>query len=107
MTLGLSATVALPSELRAYLVPHHIRLEAAWADAATGLLHIARLGDFLHRIDGRIRHQALDCVSSLSVPILLEIGREAVASSAREEVLRDAAQELIGAATGGEPSCST
>jgi len=87
--------------------PHHILLEAAWADAATGLLHIARLGDFLHRIDGRIRHQPLDYVSPLSVPILLEIGREAVAGSAREELLRDAAQELISEATGGEPSCSS
>ena len=39
--------------------PHHILLEAAWADAATGLLDIARLGDFLRRINGRIRHQPL------------------------------------------------
>jgi ATP-dependent Lhr-like helicase len=70
-------------------------------------LHIARLGDFLHRIDGRIRHQPLDYVSPLSVPILLEIGREAVASPVREDLLRDAAQELISEATGGEPSCSS
>ena len=61
--------------------PHHILLEAAWADAATGLLDIARLGDFLRRIDGRIRHQPLDRVSPLSVPILLEIGKEAVAGA--------------------------
>ena len=30
--------------------PGHILLEAAWADAATGLLDISRLGDFLRRI---------------------------------------------------------
>ena len=63
--------------------PGHILLEAAWADAATGLLDIARLSEFLTRIQGRIRHQALDRVSPLSVPILLEIGREPVLGRAR------------------------
>ncbi|HKZ97027.1 MAG TPA: ligase-associated DNA damage response DEXH box helicase [Hyphomicrobiaceae bacterium] len=80
--------------------PGHILLEAAWADAATGLLDIARLGDFLRRIRGRIRHQPLPGVSPLSVPILLEIGRETVAHVAREDVLRDAAEDLIAEAAG-------
>jgi ATP-dependent Lhr-like helicase len=87
--------------------PHHILLEAAWADAATGLLDIARLGDFLRRVAGRIRHQALNGVSPLSVPILLEIGKEAVAGFAREELLREAASALTGEAAGGEPQCSS
>ena len=87
--------------------PHHILLEAAWADAATGLLDIARLGDFLRRIKGRIRHQPLDRVSPLSVPILLEIGQEAVAGVAREALLREAAHELLSEATKREPSCSS
>ncbi len=73
----------------------HILLEAAWADAATGLLDIARLQEFLSRIKGRIRHQALERASPLSVPILLEIGREQVAGGAREALLRDAAEALI------------
>ena len=71
--------------------PHHILLEAAYADAATGLLDIARLGDFLRRIKGRIRHIALDRVSPLAVPVLLEMGREAVRGEAREALLREAA----------------
>ena len=75
--------------------PGHILLEAAWADAATGLLDVARLGDFLSRIEGRVRHVALAQVSPLSVPILLEIGREVVALSAREDVLRQQAEALI------------
>lgn len=75
--------------------PGHILLEAAWADAATGLLDVARLGEFLARIHGRIRHVALPRVSPLSVPILLEIGREMVALSAREDVLRMEAEALI------------
>ena len=51
-------------------------LRAARADAATGLLDIKRLGEMLSRIRGRIVHKALDHVSPLSVPVLLEIGRE-------------------------------
>jgi ATP-dependent Lhr-like helicase len=76
----------------------HILLEAAWEDAATGLLDIARLGRFLARSRGRIRHQALDRVSPLAVPILLEIGIEPVGRLTREDLLREAAEELIGEA---------
>ncbi len=75
--------------------PDHILLEAAFADAATGLLDIVRLGDMLRRIRGRITHEALDRVSPLAVPVLLEIGREPIHGEAREEVLRVAADELI------------
>jgi ATP-dependent Lhr-like helicase len=78
--------------------PGHILLEAAWEDAATGLLDIARLGQFLARIRGRIRHHALDRVSPLSVPILLEIGIEPVGRMTRDDILREAAEELIGEA---------
>ena len=87
--------------------PHHILLEAAWADAATGLLDIARLGDFLRRIEGRIRHQPLDRVSPLSVPILLEIGKESVAGFAREELLREAAAQSRSRETPEEIECSS
>ena len=75
--------------------PNHILLEAAWADAATGLLDIGRLGAFLGRIEGRIRHQALTRVSPLAVPMLLEIGKEPVASRQRDDILRDASRLLI------------
>lgn len=79
--------------------PGHILLEAAWNDAASGLLDISRLGDFLERIHGRIVHRALDRVSPLSVPILLEIGREPAGQAAQEDILRDAAETLIREAT--------
>jgi ATP-dependent helicase Lhr and Lhr-like helicase len=82
--------------------PGHILLEAAWADAATGLLDIARLGEFLARIKGRIRHQALTQLSPLSVPVLLEIGREHVYGQAQDAILRDAASILISEAAGGK-----
>jgi len=80
--------------------PHHVLLEAAWADAATGLLDIGRLGDFLRRIKGHIRYQALAGVSPLAVPVLLEIGKESVLGAAQEGLLRAAAAELIAEAGG-------
>ena len=79
--------------------PGHLLLEAAWADAATGLLDIRRLGEFLSRIKGRIRHQSLDRVSPLSVPVLLEIGREQVYGQGQDAILREAAEDLIREAT--------
>ena len=75
--------------------PDHILLRAARADAATGLLDIKRLGEMLSRIKGRIVHKALDHVSPLSVPVLLEIGRETVYGEASDALLAEAADELI------------
>lgn len=80
--------------------PGHILLEAALADATTGLLDIPRLSDFLARISGRIEHRALEKASPLSVPILLEIGKETVYGAATDDLMRDAANELIIEATG-------
>ena len=75
--------------------PNHILLRAARADAATGLLDIGRLGAMLARIRGRIAHQPLERASPLSVPVLLEIGREAVYGEAADALLEEAAEELI------------
>lgn len=80
--------------------PDHILLEAAWRDAATGLLDIARLGGLLKRVQGRIRHNALDQVSPLAVSVMLEIGREPVFGEARDDLIREAADELIREAMG-------
>lgn len=78
--------------------PGHILLEAAWADAATGLLDIGRLGDFLRRIRGKIRYKALDHVSPMAVPVLLDIGKELVGGGVAEQILREAGAGLIGEA---------
>jgi ATP-dependent Lhr-like helicase len=63
--------------------PDHILLQATRADAATGLLDVRRLGDMLSRIRGRIMHKALDRISPLAVPIMLEIGKERVKGDGR------------------------
>ena len=81
--------------------PHHVLLEAAYKDAATGLLDIRRLQEFLSRIKGHIRYASLDRVSPLAVPVLLEMGREAVSGEAREAMLREAASLMINEATEG------
>ncbi|MGA7712566.1 MAG: ligase-associated DNA damage response DEXH box helicase [Rhizomicrobium sp.] len=75
--------------------PDHILLRATYQDAATGLLDVARLGDMLRRVKGRIVKRKLDRVSPLAVPALLEIGREMVAGAAHEDVLREAEDALI------------
>jgi ATP-dependent helicase Lhr and Lhr-like helicase len=78
----------------------HVLLRAARADAATGLLDLKRLGDMLARIQGRISHRPLDHVSPLAVPVMLEIGRESVYGEASDELLAEAASELVKEAMG-------
>jgi len=80
--------------------PDHILMQATRADAATGLLDVARLSDMLSRIKGRIRHKALDRISPLAVPIMLEIGKESVNGDASDTLLAEAADELIEEAAG-------
>jgi ATP-dependent Lhr-like helicase len=53
----------------------------------------------LRRIKGRIRHADLVRVSPLAVPVLLEIGSERVNGQAREDMLREAAIELLAEAS--------
>jgi ATP-dependent Lhr-like helicase len=81
--------------------PDHILLRAAFADAATGLIDVGRLNQFLQRICGRIRHIALSQVSPLAVPAMLEIRRESVAGEASETLLRETVEELIAEAFSG------
>ena len=82
--------------------PDHILLRAAREDAATGLLDLRRLGGLLSRIKGRIIHKNLDRISPLSVPIMLEIGREPVYGEAQDDILAEAADVLVEEAFGVE-----
>ncbi len=75
--------------------PDHVLLRAARADAATGQLDIRRLSDMLARIQGRITHRELKRVSPLAVPVMLEIGREQVYGEASDDLLAEAADELV------------
>jgi ATP-dependent Lhr-like helicase len=80
--------------------PDHILLRAAWDDAADGLIDIHRLGDLLKRIKGQLLHRALDTVSPLAVPVLLEIARESIYGEAHDALLSEASGALIDEAMG-------
>jgi ATP-dependent helicase Lhr and Lhr-like helicase len=75
--------------------PDHILLRAAWDDAAEGLIDVHRLGALLRRIRGQIVHRALDMVSPLAVPVLLEIGRESIYGEGHDALLAEAADDLV------------
>lgn len=74
--------------------PNHILLKATRVDAAHGLLDVRRLGDMLSRTKSRIVHKALERISPLAVPIMLEIGKETIAGEAQEALLAEAAEEM-------------
>ncbi len=84
--------------------PDHILLQAARADAATGLLDIGRLGAMLARIDGKLMLRRLSHISPLAVPLLMEMGKEPVRGAADDDLLGEAASrhdDLVREATQG------
>ncbi|MGB1227893.1 MAG: ligase-associated DNA damage response DEXH box helicase [Candidatus Puniceispirillaceae bacterium] len=81
--------------------PDHLLLEATRQDAARGLTDIHRLAELLTRFDGNILHKNLSRISPLSVPLLLEVGREAVTASAVDDLLSDLEKTLLEEAFGG------
>ena len=70
--------------------PDHLLLKTARADAAAGLLDVARLGQLLERIRGQIRHVPLERPSPFCVPVLVQIGRERVGGGHAAEMILDA-----------------
>ena len=70
--------------------PDHLLLKTARADAAAGLLDVARLGQMLARIQGQIRHVKLERPSPFCVPVLVQIGRERVGGGQAAEMILDA-----------------
>ncbi|MEL7490955.1 MAG: ligase-associated DNA damage response DEXH box helicase [Pseudomonadota bacterium] len=75
--------------------PDHILLQAAWDDAAGGFLDLKRLANLLARVKGNVRHTALERVSPLAVPVMLEINREAVHGDAQEAMLKETSEAII------------
>lgn len=80
--------------------PRHLLLEATRQDAARGLTDVHRLAELLTRFDGNILHKNLPRISPLSVPLLLEVGREAVTASAVDDLLSDLEKTLLEEAFG-------
>ena len=76
--------------------PDHILMQATYADAAQGLLDVRRVGDLLARIRGSIRHVALERLSPMAVPIMLQKGRTRIESDRiDDDLLAEAAENLI------------
>lgn len=74
--------------------PDHILLKATWADAASGLLDIHRLGAMLKRIARHTVHRQLDEISPLAVPVLMDIGKETVRGGGEESLLAELAARM-------------
>lgn len=74
--------------------PDHLLLRTARADAASGLLDVARLGQMLARIQGKIVLKRLEGPSPFCVPVLVQIGRERVGGGAAEMILSENALEF-------------
>ena len=75
--------------------PDHILLEATRQDSARGLTDIRRLSDLLNRFENKITHIDLPRISALAVPLLLEVGRESVMSTALETMLEELEFHLV------------
>ncbi len=81
--------------------PDHILIRSAWDEAGAGLIDIKRLADFLGRlheggqVDARIVHRALERVSPLAVPVLLDIGTVPIPGEAQDDMLSEAADDLM------------
>ncbi|MGB2166927.1 MAG: ligase-associated DNA damage response DEXH box helicase [Candidatus Puniceispirillales bacterium] len=75
--------------------PDHILIRATRQEAARGLTDIRRLGDMLMRFSGKVNVQHLNRVSPLALPLMLEVGRELITSSAVEDALAELEQDLL------------
>ena len=75
--------------------PDHILLDATRAEAMRGLVDLRRIEELLSRIDGRIRHVRAPRVTPLSIPLMLEIGREPVSGQAEELLLQEVAGRIV------------
>ncbi|MDX2221430.1 MAG: ligase-associated DNA damage response DEXH box helicase [Rhodospirillaceae bacterium] len=80
--------------------PNHLLLRATRSDAAGGLIDLSRLAGLLQGVAGRIVHRPLTKVSPLAVPVLLDIGKEAMGPALLDDFLDDAAAGLIRDAMG-------
>jgi ATP-dependent Lhr-like helicase len=82
--------------------PDHILLKAARADAASGLMDLRRLSEFLMRVAGRIVHHPLPRISPLAVPVMLEMGREPIYGEAGDVAIAEEAEQLMAEVMGEE-----
>ena len=76
--------------------PDHILLRIAREEAEKDLLDIPRLAHWLHDVEGRVRFRTLPHASPLSIPSMMQLGKERVRGKGEEELLRLASYESLG-----------
>ena len=78
--------------------PDHLMLRITREEAMRGLVDFGRIEEMLTRTQGAIDHVALDRISPLAAPMILEMGKVPIAGRGREKLLQDAAAALMGPA---------
>ena len=78
--------------------PDHLMMRITREEALRGLVDFDRIEEMLRRTDGRIDHVALDRVTPLAAPMLLEVGRVPIAGAGRERLLEEEAARMMAAA---------
>ncbi|SFR14363.1 ligase-associated DNA damage response DEXH box helicase [Poseidonocella sedimentorum] len=78
--------------------PDHLLMRITRQEARRGLVDFDRIEEMLARSGGRIDHLALDRVSPLAAPLLLEHGRVPVHGRGRERLMEEEAAALMEAA---------
>jgi len=75
--------------------PTHLMLRITRREAERGLVDFGRIEEMLARVGGCIDHVALDRITPLAAPLLLEIGKVPVAGQAEERLMAEEAARLM------------
>ncbi len=78
--------------------PDHLMLRITREEAMKGLVDFGRIEEMLARTGGKVDHIALDRISPLAAPLLLEAGRFPVQGQSTERLLAEEADRLMAAA---------
>ena len=75
--------------------PDHLLLEITREEALKGLVDFGRVEEMLDRTRGRIDHVALDRVTPLAAPMLLEVGKVPIQGMATDRLVAEEAMRLM------------
>ncbi|GGE60219.1 ligase-associated DNA damage response DEXH box helicase [Actibacterium pelagium] len=75
--------------------PDHLMMQVTREEALKGLVDFGRIEELLARVEDRIDHRALNQVSPLAAPLLLEVGRVPVQGAGTERLMKEEAEALM------------
>ncbi|MBS9715892.1 ligase-associated DNA damage response DEXH box helicase [Pseudohalocynthiibacter aestuariivivens] len=75
--------------------PDHLMLKITREEALRGLVDFRRIEEMLSRTAGQIDHVALDRVTPLAAPLLLEIGKVPIKGAAEDRLLAEETKALM------------